>query len=98
MRFMLRFTPTSIEALDELKHNPSLKKRYNAVKKALKFLSNNPRHPSLQTHRYYSISGPDREKVFEAYAEQKTPAAYRIFFYYGPKRGEITIFAITAHP
>ncbi len=26
------------------------------------------------------------------------PAAYRVFFYYGPKRGEITVFAITPHP
>jgi len=98
MKFALRFTPASIETLDELKHNPSLKKRYNAVKKALKLLSDNPRHPSLQTHQYYSISGPDDEKVFEAYAEQNTPDAYRIFFYYGPKRGEITVFAITPHP
>jgi len=97
MRFTLCFTSASIETLDELKHDPSLKKRYNAVKKALKLLSNNPRHPSLQTHPYYSISGPNGEKIFEAYAEQDTPAAYRIFFYYGPKRGEITVFAITPH-
>ena len=98
MKFAPCFTPASIEALRELKHNSSLKKRYNAVKKALKLLSDNPRHPSLQTHQYYSISGPDDEKVFEAYAEQNTPDAYRIFFYYGPKRGEITVFAITPHP
>ena len=97
MIFALCFTPESIEALRELKHNSSLKKRYNAVKKALKLLSNNPRHPSLQTHQYYSISGPNREKVFEAYAEQDTPAAYRIFFYYGPKRWDITVFAVTPH-
>lgn len=98
MKFTLCFTPASIETLRELKHDASLKKRYNAVKKALKLLSNNPRHPSLQTHQYHSISGPNKEKVFEAYAEQDTPAAYRIFFYYGPKRGEITVFAITPHP
>jgi len=98
MKFALCFTPESIETLRELKHNPSLKKRYNAVKKALKLLSDNPRHPSLQTHQYYSISGPNNEKIFEAYAEQDTPTAYRVFFYYGPKRGEITVFAITPHP
>jgi len=98
MRFALCFTSASIETLDELKHSSSLKKRYNAVKKALKLLSNNPRHPGLQTHPYYSIFGPNREKIFEAYAEQDTPAAYRIFFYYGPKRGEITVFAIMPHP
>ena len=77
---------------------PGLKKRYNAVQKTLKLLSENPRHPSLQTHQYYSISGPKGEKIFEAYAEQNTPSAYRVFFYYGPGKGEITIFAITPHP
>jgi len=36
--------------------------------------------------------------VFEAYAESKTPAAYRIFWYDGPGKNEITIIAITPHP
>jgi len=44
------------------------------------------------------LKGPNGEKVFEAYAEQKTPAAYRVFWFYGPSRGKITIFAITPHP
>ena len=65
---------------------------------ALTYLGSNPRHPSLQTHKYTSFTGPNGEEVFEAYAEQKTPAAYRIFFYYGPNKSEITIFAITPHP
>ncbi len=39
-----------------------------------------------------------REKIFEAYAEQATPAAYRIFWYYGPDENQITIIAITPHP
>jgi len=42
--------------------------------------------------------GPRGEKVFEAYAEQGTPAAYRIFWIYGPAKNEITILAITPHP
>jgi hypothetical protein len=61
-------------------------------------LASNPRHNSLQTHKFTSLKGPDGEKVYEAYAEQSTPAAYRIFWYYGPSKGEITIFAITRHP
>jgi len=38
------------------------------------------------------------KKVFEAYAEQGTPAAYRIFWYYGPKETHLTVVAITPHP
>ncbi|HAM50446.1 MAG TPA: hypothetical protein DCP92_07015 [Nitrospiraceae bacterium] len=75
-----------------------LAKRYKAVKKSLQFLSRNPRHPSLSTHEFTTLQGPNREKVFEAYAEQSTPAAYRIFWYYGPKENQITIIAITPHP
>jgi hypothetical protein len=58
----------------------------------------NPRHNSLQTHEYMSLKGPNGEKVFEAYAERSTPAAYRVFWYYGPSKGIITILAITSHP
>ena len=98
MNFSLSFTPSAKKSLKELKGSKYLKKRFKAVSKALKYLEENPRHPSLQTHEYFSLYGPEGEKVFEAYAEQDTPAAYRIFFYYGKARGEIIVFAVTAHP
>ena len=98
MSFFLSFTPLAKQDLKELKESKHLEKRFKAVTKSLQYLIENPRHPSLQTHQYTSLSGPDGEKVFEAYAEQDTPAAYRIFFYYGRQRGEIVIFAITPHP
>lgn len=41
---------------------------------------------------------PNGEEVFESYAQNNTPGAYRIFWYYGPKRKMITILAITSHP
>ena len=98
MKFRLVFTETAKGSLKELKHDKSRKKRYKAVGKTLKFLSENPRHPSLQTHKYFSITGPGGEVIFEAYAEQNTPAAYRVFFFYGPKERSITIIAVTPHP
>jgi hypothetical protein len=98
MTFFLSFTPEAKESLKELKHSAHLEKRFKAVSKALKLLADNPRHPGLQTHPYASLCGLNGEKVFEAYAEQNTPAAYRIFFYYGKARGEIVVFAITPHP
>jgi len=98
MRFFLSFTPTAEADLKELKESAHLKKRFKAVSKALAFLHENPRHPSLQTHEFSSFIGPHGEKVFEAYAEQDTPAAYRIFFFYGQQKGEIVIVTITPHP
>jgi len=63
------------------------------------------RHPSLRTHRYLALSGPAGEEIFEAYAQNKTPGAYRVFFCYGPdeRKGAkrvpvLTIIAITPHP
>jgi len=44
------------------------------------------------------LTGPKGEEVFEAYAENNTPAAYRIFWYSGPEKKQITIVAITPHP
>ena len=96
--FELAWTQEAEETYHILKSNPSQKKRYNSVKKTIRFLAENPRHNSLHTHEYFSLKGPNDEKVFEAYAEQKTPAAYRVFWYYGPTRGIITIIAITPHP
>jgi len=98
MNFRLKITPTAKKALKELNSNPGNNKNYKAVKKAISFLGTNPRHPGLQTHIIHSFCGPSGEKVFEAYAQQNTASAYRIFFYYGPNKNEITIFAIIPHP
>ncbi len=96
--FELQWTKEAEETYKLLKVDASQKKRYNAVRKTIQFLARNPRHNSLQTHEYLSFKGPNGEKVFEAYEEQRTPAAYSVFWYYGPSKGIITIFAITSHP
>jgi len=98
MQFFLIFTDEASSNYDDLESNKSLLKCFKAVRKALGYLETNTRHPSLNTHKYDSISGPNGEEIFEAYAENKTPATYRIFWYYGPNKKEITIIAITPHP
>ncbi len=98
MNFKLKITPTAKNVLKELKSNPGNNKNYKAVKKAISFLGTNPRYPGLRTHIIYSFCRPSGEKVFKAYAQQNTPSAYRIFFYYEPNKKEITIFAIISHP
>ena len=98
MRFKLEFTNEAVSQLEGLENNKSLIKRHKAVRKALGYLEINPRHPALNTHKFSSLQGPAGEEIFEAYAENKTPAAYRIFWFYGPNKSIITITAITAHP
>jgi hypothetical protein len=74
--------------------------RFKQVHKAISLLRQNPRHPGLRTHEYGSIANPydPKKKVFEAYAQNKTPGAYRVFWCYGKNKDEITIIAITPHP
>jgi hypothetical protein len=96
--FELLFTEQAGADLDRLEADRSLAKRLKAVRKALGHLETNPRHPGLNTHKFDSLQGPQGEEVFEAYAENKTPAAWRIFWYYRPGKKRITIIAITPHP
>ncbi|MCK4859978.1 MAG: hypothetical protein KAS87_05410 [Candidatus Omnitrophica bacterium] len=96
--FEFEFTNLAKEQLRDLKHNKGLTKRYKAVLSALAKLQNNPKHPSLNTHLYESLRGLNGEKIFEAYAENNTPVAYRIFFHYGPDKKFITIYSIQPHP
>jgi hypothetical protein len=73
---------------------------FKQVHKTVSLLRANPKHPGLRTHEYTSIENPydKTQKVFEAYAQNKTPGAYRVFWCYGPGKNEITIIAITPHP
>lgn len=73
---------------------------FKQVANAVRLLAENPRHPGLNTHEFDSIPHPFDEggKVFEAYAQNRSPGAYRIFWCYGPSQGEITVVVITPHP
>lgn len=73
---------------------------FKQLEKCVRLLLDNPKHPGLKTHEYDSIPHPYDEngKVFEAYVQNRTPGAYRLFWCYGPGKGEITIIAITPHP
>jgi hypothetical protein len=97
--FEVAYTSEAQEQLKKLGATKTLKKQFKAVVKALKFLRDNPRHQSLNTHKFTSLTGPDGVEVFEAYAENKTPGAYRIFWcYHPPKLNTILVLSITSHP
>jgi len=101
----LVFTSEAGRQLRELEKSRRHSGLLTQIRKTLAFLETNLRHPSLRTHRYHSLRGPDGEEVFEAYVQNDTPAAYRIFFLFGPDRTTgrkripvLTIIAITSHP
>lgn len=73
---------------------------FKQVHKCVSLLAENPRHPGLHTHEYLSLVHPfdPQAKVFEAYVQNRTPGAYRVFWCYGPEPIQITVIAITPHP
>ena len=103
MRRELRFKPAADEQLTYLENAPALKGALKQDRKTLGYLETNLRAKSLQTHKYESLTRRYGIEVFEAYAQQNTPVAYRVFWHYGPdeidKNGKrmpiITILAIT---
>jgi hypothetical protein len=80
---VLRFSTEAKNQLAELGLSTSTKGIHKQVNRALGHLQSDPTHPSLNTHEFTSLSTKDR-KVFEAYAQNNTPGAYRILWYYGP--------------
>lgn len=73
---------------------------FKQIVKCATLLAENPHHPGLHTHEYHSLEHPysNEGKVFEAYVQNKTSGAYRLFWCYGPAKEEITVIAITPHP
>lgn len=66
--------------------------------KALGYLEQNPRHNSLASHEIDDLTRKYGFKVFQSYLENATPAAGRLFWAYGPDKGDITVLAIEPHP
>lgn len=96
--FKIILDPDAEIELLELFNDHSKKTVAKAVKKTLDYMKVNLKHPSLHTHKFDELQGPNGETIFESYAQNNTPGAYRIFWFYGPEKKEITILAITPHP
>jgi hypothetical protein len=102
----LRYTPTADEQLSRIENNPALKGILKQVRKTLGYLETNLQAKSLQTHEFESLTRRYGKKIFEAYIQQKTPGAYRVFWRYrddeidknGKRVPIITVVAITPHP
>lgn len=94
----LLFSRDAQQTLNFLEEDHSQSIILKAVQKILHYMQEDLHHPSLHTHEYDVLTGKNGEKVFEAYVQQHTPGAYRIFWHYGPEHDELTIIAITPHP
>ena len=83
--FELHFEIIFLENYSRLKPNEQ-----KAIDKAIRLISANPRHPSLNVHKAKNVKGKYPEggnDVFIAYASK----GLRVTFEYGPKPGMIAI-------
>jgi hypothetical protein len=97
VHFKLKFSEEAAQNLKELESNKSKSNILKQVRKTLGLMETNLKHPSLNTHKFDDVKSKLGD-VFESYAQNNTPSAYRIFWAYGPIRGELTIISITPHP
>ncbi|MGH8905544.1 MAG: hypothetical protein ACRD0K_03270 [Egibacteraceae bacterium] len=98
MPFKLRFAGEARNVLASMEADNTYAKKLKKVRACLGRLETDPRHASLGSHRYQSIAGPNGEEVWESYVENRTPGAWRVWWWYGPGRGEITVLTIGPHP
>ena len=98
MQFKLIPTTEAANCLHDLEKDSAMKVQCKAVKKALGYMETNLRHPGLHTHEHTELTKTHGMKIFESYAQNKTPGAFRIFWRYGEKRGEIIVVSIVKHP
>lgn len=106
MKFKIRFGVPEVEnfwkdistKFDKSRLNKNELKFFKKFVKALKLLEENPKHNSLSTHEIESLSKRYGIKIWQSYLENNVPSAGRIFWIYGPNKGEITIVGIEPHP
>lgn len=98
MKYKLLFTEEAENTLNDLKNSKNLAKQHKGVCKALGYMTQNLRHKGLNTHKLKGIKGINGEEILEAYTQNNTPGAYRIFWHYGPEKNCLTIISIIPHP
>jgi hypothetical protein len=97
MPFELVFTPEATAVLKDLER-PECARKLAKVRKALAQLEEDPRYPALRSHRLQSFPSPTGEAVYDSYVENHTPAAWRIYWSYGPEASQLTVHTIGPHP
>ena len=96
MTYKIEIADSAYEDLEKIKKSHKAEVLRNKIKDKVKLLQDDPRHNSLNSHKYLSLSKRYGVKIFGIYIENKTPGAYRLFWHYHGK-DVIRIVAITPH-
>ncbi|HEX3732174.1 MAG TPA: hypothetical protein VHU91_04530 [Mycobacteriales bacterium] len=89
--YQLRFSSDAAATLHSLQAaGAASSAKLKKVRKALGLLQTDPRYPGLRSHQYEQFPGLEDEKVWDSYAENRTPGAWRIYWMYGPDEKDVS--------
>lgn len=96
MIYKIEIADLAFEDLEKIKKSHKAEILRKKIKNKIELLGQNPKHNSLNSHEYTSLSKRYGVKIFGIYIENKTPGAYRLFWHYHGNN-IIRIVAITPH-
>ncbi len=95
--FVVKRADAVDDALFKL-NRPATQREYRAVTKTLRLLEESgPSHPGLHTHRYDGLDAVGVD-VWQSNVQTAIQDAWRMWWYYGPGEGVITVVAVGPHP
>jgi len=97
MPFKLQMTLEAKTQLASIMNDSSKTGLQKQIKKCFKLLSENPRHPGLNSHPLIGSVESTGLKIWTSYVQNKTPSAHRILWSYSKTNKEIIILQIIPH-
>lgn len=91
MTFALLFPNSVAEALNRMASEDET--GYQRARRTLGLIESYAMHPSLKSTQYDSVTGPNGEKVFDAYLVGEADAPH-VLWYSGPGFKQITVVAL----
>ncbi len=97
-KYKLQITSELKELLKLLSQNPAKAGLEYQLKAAITKIAHDPRYKGLNSHKYESLNERYGQEIWESYVQNNTPGAWRLFWFYGPEKDEITLVLATPHP
>jgi hypothetical protein len=97
-KFSLRLTDTVRAQIKAVSENPAQAGLEFQLKAAITKLVHDPKFKGLNSHKYDYLNDRYGQDVWESYVQNNTPGAWRIFWFYGLRKDEITLVLATPHP
>jgi hypothetical protein len=97
MQFKLQMTLEAKVQLSSIMDDPSKSGLQKQIKKCFRLLSENPKHPGLNSHPLLGSEESTGLKIWTSYVQNNSPSAHRVLWSYSKTKKEIIILQIVPH-